>query len=133
MSHQKKIWLGGVGFAIIFGLCLILPWLFNMDAQSVHLEQRLLPVSFTHLFGTDILGRSQLARILVGGKTTLGFALVAVAMSGTIGVFIKFLWHRNPLPLGGGRSAMLLSILEFQCISGLFRRNFANATGKITI
>lgn len=91
MSHQKKIWLGGVGFAIIFGLCLILPWLFNMDAQSVHLEQRLLPVSFTHLFGTDILGRSQLARILVGGKTTLGFALVAVVMSGTIGVFMGLL------------------------------------------
>ena len=33
----------------------------------------------------------------------------------------KFLWHRNPLPLGGGRSAMLLSILEFQYTFELLR------------
>ena len=36
-------------------------------------------------------------------------------------MFHKFLWHRNPLPLGGGRSAMLLSIFEFQYIFELLQ------------
>ncbi|PCR89522.1 ABC transporter permease [Natrinema ejinorense] len=44
------------------------------------------PPSWSHPFGTDWAGRDQFARVLVGGRYTLGIGLVAVAVALCIGI-----------------------------------------------
>ncbi len=56
------------------------PWLATHDPTAVNLEQRLLGPSGQHLLGTDHLGRDELSRLLYGARTTLGAALVVLAV-----------------------------------------------------
>lgn len=91
MKRSIKVYVGGMGLLIIFLLCLLLPWIYQMDAQGVYLKQRLLPPSSHNLFGTDYLGRNQVARLLEGGLTTLSLTLIAVVASSSIGVCLGVL------------------------------------------
>src|SRR5690606_29934486 len=50
-----------------------------------NLQRRLEPPSHESLLGRDELGRDMLARVVHGGRYTLGVAVVAVALGGTIG------------------------------------------------
>ncbi|MEY9775523.1 ABC transporter permease [Arthrobacter sp. MW3 TE3886] len=57
------------------------------DPSHQDLAQRLLPpLSEGHLFGTDQLGRDLLSRILHGGQVSLTIGVLAVVVSGTIGI-----------------------------------------------
>ena len=88
MTSSMKMRLGGVGLLIIVSVCVMGLRLFNLDAHTLSLEQSLHPISFEHPLGTDVLGRSQLARVLEGGKTTLGLTLIAVVLSSGLGVIL---------------------------------------------
>jgi peptide/nickel transport system permease protein len=44
--------------------------------------------SWKHLFGTDVLGRDQLSRMLYGARVSLGVGVVATAFGATIGVVL---------------------------------------------
>src|SRR6185312_2157673 len=41
-----------------------------------------------HLFGTDVLGRDQLSRMLYGARVSLGVGVVATALGASIGVVL---------------------------------------------
>jgi peptide/nickel transport system permease protein len=73
-----------IAFAAIFG-----PWLLGDAATKVNLKMRNLPPSldqgFLYLLGADTLGRSLLARLIVGCQNTLGIAAAAVAGSMIVG------------------------------------------------
>jgi peptide/nickel transport system permease protein len=73
-----------IAFAAIFG-----PWLLGDAATKVNLRMRNLPPSldqgFLYLLGADTLGRSLLARLIVGCQNTLGIAAAAVAGSMIVG------------------------------------------------
>lgn len=73
-----------IAFAAIFG-----PWLLGDAATKVNLRMRNLPPSFDQgflfLLGADTLGRSLLARLVVGCQNTLGIAAAAVAGSMIVG------------------------------------------------
>jgi peptide/nickel transport system permease protein len=73
-----------IAFAAIFG-----PWLLGDAATKVNLKMRNLPPSldqgFLYLLGADTLGRSLLARLVVGCQNTLGIAAAAVAGSMIVG------------------------------------------------
>ncbi|SDL78369.1 peptide/nickel transport system permease protein [Arthrobacter sp. ov407] len=57
------------------------------DPSHQDLAQRLLPpLTEGHLFGTDQLGRDLLSRILHGGQVSLTIGVLAVVVSGTIGI-----------------------------------------------
>ena len=57
------------------------------DPNHQDLAQRLLPpLTEGHLFGTDQLGRDLLSRILHGGQVSLTIGVLAVVVSGTIGI-----------------------------------------------
>jgi peptide/nickel transport system permease protein len=45
------------------------------------MAERLLPPSARHWFGTDTLGRDLLARVLAGGRVSMGIGLAAAALS----------------------------------------------------
>lgn len=91
MKSSVKMWVGGLGLLTIVLLCFILPRALHLDAQGVYLDQRLISPSFTHLMGTDFLGRDQFARVLMGGATTLSLAFTALVISGGMGTILGVL------------------------------------------
>ena len=71
----------GIGFA-----CLVVPPLFGLDPETTDPSLRHRPPSLEHWFGTDGLGRDFLARVLVGGRTSLLVGFAATLASVLIGV-----------------------------------------------
>ncbi|HEX3350823.1 MAG TPA: ABC transporter permease [Acetobacteraceae bacterium] len=58
----------------------------NPDAQD--LANRLSPPSWQHWFGTDELGRDVYARVLYGGRITLGMVIAIVLLVAPVGLVI---------------------------------------------
>jgi peptide/nickel transport system permease protein len=86
-AARVKTWVGGILTAlvvlpIVFGRVLPLP---GANEQALD-ERRLPPFSHGHLFGTDQLGRDLLARILSGGQVSLLVGVLAVVVSGLVGL-----------------------------------------------
>ncbi len=81
------LFLVAVGFLAILGTaCLVGPSLFPDAAREQHLALGAVGPSGEHWFGTDVLGRDQLARMLEGGRISLGVGLCAALVSLVIGV-----------------------------------------------
>ncbi|MDD7665994.1 MAG: ABC transporter permease, partial [Dialister sp.] len=62
----------------------LIPW----DAYAQDLSMAQQPPSAGHLLGTDRYGRDMLARVLVGGRTSIWGALVVVLLITAIGAVI---------------------------------------------
>ncbi len=96
--------LGGIGVA-----CTLLPALLSLDPVTTDPAARHLPPAFGHWFGTDALGRDLLARVLVGGRTSLAIGLAATGSAVVIGVFVGAL-----AGLYGGRvDELLMRLVDF--------------------
>jgi len=77
------------GALLLFGIalaCVLLPALLALDPTTTHPALRNLAPASDHLFGTDTLGRDVLARVLVGGRTSLLVGIAATAVSIIVGV-----------------------------------------------
>ncbi|MFJ8952899.1 ABC transporter permease [Streptomyces sp. NPDC102381] len=86
-SARFKLWVGAVCAALVVlpvALARVLP-LPDANAQNLA-ARRLPPFTEGHLFGTDQLGRDLLARILLGGQVSLTVGVLAVIVSGLIGI-----------------------------------------------
>src|SRR5690606_21904752 len=59
------------------------PWLSKHDPNHVDLTRRLRPPSAEHWFGTDEVGRDIFARVLDGGRRSIGAGLGVVLLAGT--------------------------------------------------
>jgi peptide/nickel transport system permease protein len=57
-------------------------------AREIHLEDRLLPPSAAHLFGTDDLGRDLFARVVAATPLSLAIGLTAAAVSLCVGFLV---------------------------------------------
>jgi peptide/nickel transport system permease protein len=84
---RTKRWLGSactlvVVLPILLAGVLPLP---GPDDQDLA-QRRLPPLTGGHLFGTDQLGRDLLSRVLHGGQVSLAIGVLAVLVSGVIGV-----------------------------------------------
>jgi oligopeptide transport system permease protein len=88
LRRSRSAALGGVVLAAIVFVCAVLPWLLDLDPISTDPPSRHLPPSPAHPFGTDALGRDLLARVLLGGRTSLLIGLAATASSVVIGVMV---------------------------------------------
>ena len=77
---------GAVLIAAIVLSCLLVPVLLGLDPNHTQPALRNLPPSRRFLFGTDAVGRDLLARVLVGGRTSLLVGLAATAVSVLVGV-----------------------------------------------
>jgi peptide/nickel transport system permease protein len=62
------------------------PWLWQADPRQQTLTARLQGPTPVHPLGMDQLGRDLLARVLHGGRLSLGVSLLVVAVSATIGI-----------------------------------------------
>ncbi len=86
LRRNKAAVAGAFLLVAIFLACFVVPWLFGMDPWATAPAERSQPPSWAHWFGTDPLGRDLLARVLIGGQTSLLVGLAATAASVTIGV-----------------------------------------------
>jgi peptide/nickel transport system permease protein len=76
--------LGATGLGVLIG-----PWLLpDPAAQPDVLGGASLPPGPGHPFGTDLLSRDVLARVVAGGRISLGVAVLAVALSMTLGALV---------------------------------------------
>lgn len=80
-----------LGTAIILGLLLVAalaPLLATATPYAQVLNDRLLPPSTAHLFGTDGLGRDIFTRVVFGARVTLTITLLVAAISTPLGMLI---------------------------------------------
>lgn len=72
----------------IFITIFILPFFYTVSAFELNPNEILSSPSFSHLLGTDRLGRDVLARVLLGGQTSLIIGLLSASIASFIGLFI---------------------------------------------
>jgi oligopeptide transport system permease protein len=77
---------GALVVATTTAACFVLPFVLGLDPESTDPAARHQAPSFELLFGSDGLGRDYLARVLVGGRTSLLVGLAATVVSVGIGV-----------------------------------------------
>lgn len=86
-SASLKLWAGVVCTLLVVvpvALAQVLPLPGANDQDLSH--RRLAPLTDGHLFGTDQLGRDLLSRVLHGGQVSLSIGVLAVLVSGLIGI-----------------------------------------------
>lgn len=79
---------GGLLLLLIVIACFLLPWALNMDAYTTDTAAMTLKPSGDHPMGTDNVGRDILARVLLGGKSSLTVGISAAAIAGIAGFVI---------------------------------------------
>jgi peptide/nickel transport system permease protein len=101
----------------VFVVCAVLPDLIApQDPYAQSLTRRLRPPSFMErglegfLLGTDQLGRDLLSRIVHGARVTLLVAVLAVSVSGLIGIVAGLAAGF----LGGRTDALVLRLIDMQ-------------------
>jgi len=85
--RKNRLALGGLFFLILMTvIAVITPWISPYDYDATNLELGATAPSWEHPFGTDRLGRDQLARVMFGGRISLLVGFAATAVSLIIGV-----------------------------------------------
>jgi peptide/nickel transport system permease protein len=108
---RLKLWLGSVCTLVVV-LPILLTSLLPLpgpDEQDLA-RRRLPPLTDGHLFGTDQLGRDLLSRVLHGGQVSLTIGVLAVLVSGVVGVLAGALAGY----FGGWLDAVVSRLLEAQ-------------------
>jgi oligopeptide transport system permease protein len=88
MRRLRRNRLAVIGFVVLVVLvcsCVFLPPILSLDPKAQDLANYNQGPSASHAFGTDNLGRDYLARVLVGGRTSLLVGLVGTLVSVLIG------------------------------------------------
>ena len=89
LSSRNPELLAAAILLLLIGLPVLLgPWFLSSDPLSQELAARLQPPSRAHWFGTDGLGRDVGARLLYGGRATLGLVAGVASLMIPLGVGI---------------------------------------------
>jgi peptide/nickel transport system permease protein len=91
--------LGALGTAIVVLFVLsaaLAPWIAPYEPNALDVPARLQGPSFTHLLGTDNLGRDVFSRVLYGGRIALVVALTAVGLSLAGGIALGLIAGYGP-------------------------------------
>ncbi len=86
---RRRLGLGLLGLVALFAL--LGPWLVGIDPRVQALDQSLQPPGAAHWLGTDVLGRSVLARLAHAARLSLGLALLAAVSAAVPGVLLGML------------------------------------------
>jgi oligopeptide transport system permease protein len=85
--RQNKMAVAGAIFVLLLAIASFLaPLIAPHSYDQTNLAIGATPPSWSHLFGTDVLGRDLFSRTLYGGRISLSVGLVATAVSVIIGV-----------------------------------------------
>ena len=87
--RQKNLLVGGVITLLVAAMAVLAPWLAPYHPiDHADLEHSEEPPSQAHLFGTDILGRDILSRVIYGSRISMSVGLVAQGLNSLIGVLL---------------------------------------------
>lgn len=121
-SHSEfrrilRVWMArkvvAIGTGVILGVILIAlfaPWLVPFDPYKTNLRETLRLPSWTHLLGTDTLGRDLLSRVIYGSRTSLQVGLIAVGLAAVLGMFLGLLAGY----FGGWPERVIMRIIDAQ-------------------
>jgi len=102
--------------AVLVAVAVLAPWLAGHDPLLQNLDQRLLPPSAEHWFGTDELGRSIFSRVVYGSRLSIYVVLLVSAITAPIGLTIGAVSGY----LGGKTDSVLMRITDvFLAFPGL--------------
>ncbi len=99
----------GVSFLIL--LCVVAIFagrLVPYDPLEIYPAETLQPPSAKHLFGTDNLGRDVFSRVLYGTRYSLALGLLAIAISGGLGVILGLIAGYA----GGKTDAVIMRVVD---------------------
>jgi peptide/nickel transport system permease protein len=83
----SKSFMVGFGLTVIFVIAALISFVWTpYDATAISIVDRLKGPSALHWFGTDLFGRDILSMIMVGARTSIAVAIVAVGIGVVIGV-----------------------------------------------
>ncbi|HET7343910.1 MAG TPA: ABC transporter permease subunit [Methylomirabilota bacterium] len=88
-TRNASSMLGLLIVALFLAAAAIGPWIvpYPEDARgAVHLEQKLLPPSRAHWFGTDEVGNDVYTRVVLGARVSLQIGLIITVLAAAIGV-----------------------------------------------
>lgn len=85
---HKLAMFGSATLAILILGSFVLPLFYDQDAEFIDIADANSPPSREHPFGTDILGRDTLARVLVGGRISIAVGISAMLIAIIVGTLI---------------------------------------------
>lgn len=86
-----SFWIGAATALTLVLVALLAPLLAPFAPDQVATGSSLQPPSLVHPFGTDLLGRDLLSRVLYGARIALQMAVVGVGISASVGVVLGML------------------------------------------
>ena len=87
-SRHRLAALGLIVISVLVASAILVDVISPYDPLRINMRLRLQPPSLAHPFGTDDLGRDQLARSMLGGRVSLSVGMLAMAVSLIVGVSI---------------------------------------------
>jgi peptide/nickel transport system permease protein len=88
LSKNRLAVAGGMLVALVFVLSIFAPLIAPYNPSSIDIKNILVGPSYSHLLGTDDLGRDVLSRMLWGGRVSLEVGFVAVGIATIIGILL---------------------------------------------
>ena len=107
LPQSKTVWAACLAVALWL-VAALSGQFFGDDANLIHLDQILQGPNPMHWLGSDDLGRSLAARLLVGARVSLWVSITVVSLSLTIGVLIGLL----AAYVGGVVDTLLLMLMD---------------------
>jgi peptide/nickel transport system permease protein len=103
VKHVWRSWPGRIGIVLV-GLLVVSALVSYVwtpyDPQKVVPSDKWLPISWSHLFGTDGSGKDLFSQVLVGARTTLVVSLSAVVIAAVIGLTLGVISSITPRVVG---------------------------------
>jgi peptide/nickel transport system permease protein len=133
ISRADRVWrhplarIGLIGLAAIVAFCFIGPFVYRASPYTLHINHLLQPPSARFPLGTNNLGRNMLARLMLGGQTSLevGFSAALAGMS--IGVIYGVVAGY----VGGLVDTLMMRFVDMvRAIPGLFLLLFVDSMVK---
>ncbi|MFC2106622.1 ABC transporter permease, partial [Candidatus Bipolaricaulota bacterium] len=116
IRKHKALWIGMTIFLAMSLASMLAPFLAPYSANKVILSDRLMPPvwysegSWSHLLGTDHVGRDILSRVMYGGSVSLLIGISSVVLQGTLGVAIGVIAGCQ----GGWLENILMRLVDIQ-------------------
>lgn len=101
----------GALFLAVLACCFLGPLVaggFGLDATTIDIARGATSPSWGHPFGTDLLGRDMLVRVMIGGRLAIAVAFVATAIALVIGVT----WGAIAAYAGGRVDYVMMRIVD---------------------
>ena len=89
VRRNPTLVVGGIVLGLIVLVAILAPWIApypNDAGTATHPFQVLAPPSSTHPFGTDLVGRDLLSRVMFGARISLRLVVEVLVIAGLIGI-----------------------------------------------